>query len=546
MKRFCICFLAIQIAPLLHSQAPIIIDHTCTKLHNIPLTFINSARDTLHIAYGHTSHGDQLVSGMTGILSKYGTAYAFNEGGTEGALDLRDKFVLGDLGDPDSVTWANRTRDYLNDSSNENINVVIWSWCNQVKNSTQADIEFYLNLMSQLETEYPKVRFVYMTGPLNGTGPFENLNIRNEQIRTFCRNQNKILYDFADIESYDPDGQVNYMELLAKDDCYYDSDNNGSHDANWAIQWCNANPDSCYYTGECAHSQALNCQQKGIAAWWLWARLAGWNGEIFIPVTAITIVSAGGTTIMPTNGTLQLSAVVMPANATNKTVIWTVINGTGQATINDSGLLTALSDGTVRVIATAKDGSGVMGEFVLTISDTVILVESIEVFPEGNVDPVINVKNGKLQMVTKILPIDATNCMVEWYLEGPIEVAAIDDNGILTAVSDGSITVNAKAKDGSDVIGACEVDVSNQFNAIHDKENKLSVFQLSGKLIINLMDTTTFFDHLSLFSIRGELIFSDTMREYPVEFDISSYPSGIYIISLSGTREVIPLKVVIF
>ena len=33
-----------------------------------------------------------------------------------------------------------------------------------------------------------------------------NVNQRNEQIRNYARNNNKILFDFADIESFDPDG----------------------------------------------------------------------------------------------------------------------------------------------------------------------------------------------------------------------------------------------------------------------------------------------------------------------------------------------------
>jgi hypothetical protein len=62
--------------------------------------------------------------------------------------------------------------------------------------------------MAALEKEYPEVIFIYiyMTGHLEGTGEHGNLHVRNNQIRDYCRASNKILYDFADIESHDPDG----------------------------------------------------------------------------------------------------------------------------------------------------------------------------------------------------------------------------------------------------------------------------------------------------------------------------------------------------
>ncbi len=56
-----------------------------------------------------------------------------------------------------------------------------------------------------------------------------------------------------------------------------------------------------------------------------------------------------------------MSAAVLPSNAANKTVTWSVANGTGQATISSTGLLKAVSNGTVTVKATANDGSGVYG-----------------------------------------------------------------------------------------------------------------------------------------------------------------------------------------
>ena len=76
----------------------------------------------------------------------------------------------------------------------------MWSWCGQVSTATAEDIDAYLELMGGLEAEYPGVRFVHMTGHLDGTGREGNLHLRNEQIRAFCRENRKILFDFADLE----------------------------------------------------------------------------------------------------------------------------------------------------------------------------------------------------------------------------------------------------------------------------------------------------------------------------------------------------------
>jgi len=47
---------------------------------------------------------------------------------------------------------------------------------------------------------------------------------------------------------------------------------------------------------------------------------------------------------------------------------WSVVNGTGEAMISSTGLLTAVANGTVTVKATATDGSGVVGTFDILIS----------------------------------------------------------------------------------------------------------------------------------------------------------------------------------
>jgi len=261
------------------AQNAIIANHTIAKLSILPDNWIDSAKAKLHIAYGHTSHGSQLITGMQGLENWKGDQFAFNDGGSNGALDVDDYAFPGasDLGNPDRTSWESATRNYLNNPANNDVNVVIWSWCGQVSSATEADINTYLTLMNGLENDFPDVDFVYMTGHLDGTGVNGNLNQRNEQIRNYCLTNGKILFDFNDIESYDPDGNY-YLDKDADDNCDYDSDGNGSRDKNWAIDWQNTHTINVdWYDCSAAHSQPLNGNLNAYAAWWLWAKLAGWD-----------------------------------------------------------------------------------------------------------------------------------------------------------------------------------------------------------------------------------------------------------------------------
>ncbi len=246
-----------------YEQRAIIIDHTTVDITRIPTEYITLARNQLRLSYGHTSHGSQLISGADYWFTQ-NPLLAFNTNGAiqPNTLSIADYTPAGDLGAPDRVTWESETRAYLN-STGSNRNVVMWSWCGQAGWATETDINTYLNLMSGLERDYPAVKFVYMTGHLDGSGTAGNLYQRNNQIRAYVLANNKILFDFADIESYDPAGN------------YYPDESDA---CTWCGSWCSSHPDQCISLPDCAHSNGFNCKLKGQGFWWLMARLSGWSG----------------------------------------------------------------------------------------------------------------------------------------------------------------------------------------------------------------------------------------------------------------------------
>jgi hypothetical protein len=113
----------------------------------------------------------------------------------------------------------------------------------------------------------------------------------------------------------------------------------------------------------------------------------------YTAVTSITVDGADGSSSIPVGNTLQMSAVVLPAEADYPDVKWSIEPGTGWATIDEAGLLTADTFGTVTVKAMAKDDSGVLGIYDVSITGQVGIdkhqVNTLKLFP----NPAINEVN---------------------------------------------------------------------------------------------------------------------------------------------------------
>lgn len=166
-------------------------------------------------------------------------------------------------------------------------------------------------------------------------------------------------------------------------------------------------------------------------------------------ITNITVSSLNGEKEIETDqGSLQMQASILPTDALSQSVTWSITNLTGEATINSTGLLKAKKDGTVKVVATANDGSGIKGELVITITNQNIPVQEITITDNLKNDTIKGIGT-KLTLKASINPSNATNQTISWSVENHTGKATIDSNGLLTTISQGTINVIAKANDES-------------------------------------------------------------------------------------------------
>ena len=86
-----------------------------------------------------------------------------------------------------------------------------------------------------------------------------------------------------------------------------------------------------------------------------------------IPVETISVTGADHAVSLAEEATLQLTAAIVPDNATTQTIAWSSSDN-NIATVNNNGLVTGVAAGSVRITATAQDGSQVYGYIDLTVT----------------------------------------------------------------------------------------------------------------------------------------------------------------------------------
>lgn len=148
---------------------------------------------------------------------------------------------------------------------------------------------------------------------------------------------------------------------------------------------------------------------------------------------------------------LKLTANLLPNNATNKLLRWE-LSDESIANLSSSGILNPLKYGSVKVVAKSTDGSDVFDERVFDFIPP-ILVNSIEVDQYEITDGL------PIQIFASVLPTDAENKDLVWSISDSL-IASIDQTGLLTPLTNGTVQITISSTDNSEVFRTIEVKIS--------------------------------------------------------------------------------------
>ncbi len=192
------------------------------------------------------------------------------------------------------------------------------------------------------------------------------------------------------------------------------------------------------------------------------------NVTVYQPVTEVTISS---TAISVRKGTIfWLNATAGPEGALNKTIIWSS-SDSSIATVDQTGMVTAISPGKVVITATSQD-SGVNAKCEVEVTEPVTGI-SLN-YAEATV-----YAGDKIVIIPTVTPLDADNKKVT-YVSSDSSIATVDENGIVTGVSGGTAIIIVTTEERG-LVASCKitvyefvtsVDITDTFTSMNYGETK--------------------------------------------------------------------------
>lgn len=133
------------------------------------------------------------------------------------------------------------------------------------------------------------------------------------------------------------------------------------------------------------------------------------------------------------------------------------------------------------------------GQLIVIEKESIILIQSILLNP----DSWVGMPGETFQIIAEIIPENATNKVLNW-ISNNENIAKVDENGNITAISEGTCVITVSSTDGSNVSNQCEVVITTNTSSIDIFSDSaiVDVYNIQGNLIKKNVDRT-FIDQLN-------------------------------------------------
>ena len=161
--------------------------------------------------------------------------------------------------------------------------------------------------------------------------------------------------------------------------------------------------------------------------------------------------------------TFSLNQVIMPSNASIKTVIWSSSNE-DVATVSSTGVVTPIEEGMTLIVVKTVDGGN--------IDSCIVNVKKQEVTGMSlNINGSTLKIGSSLTLKPVITPLDASNKSIIWS-SGNETVAKVSEAGVVTAITPGTVGIIGRTMDGNYLV-YCIVYVPEQVDSITLSQNSI-------------------------------------------------------------------------
>lgn len=275
----------------------------------------------------------------------------------------------------------------------------------------------------------------------------------------------------------------------------------------------------------------------------------------------VTVATQGSVpaTITTNQGTLQLIATVFPSTASQE-VTWSIVPGTGAASIDTAGLVTAISNGTVYAVATAVQDNTVNDSLLITMTGQVAQPPTVTTLPATSIYSLGATLNGTVNANTLLTTVSFDWGLTTFYGNTidatPSSVTGTTDTPVLADLS--GLTPNktyhfrVKASNAAGLTTGADLTFTTSPVGIDEKAPlimDINPVPNDGHFNITISSETETSYKLSVYNNLGIKIYDDPSIKIKgttvIPVDLGSVPSGLYTIILHNDRDQVIRKILV-